>query len=206
MTQPNFVPNQITAPQWAGDYFDRESLLPGGAKADPTQFPATDAVTATSPAGAALGATAIPVSALTNPIPSGTLLYFGAGVYARLTALAALGATSLAVEALPVAVPAGASATYLGLGKKTVRSGTYVGRTYAERDAGTGFGPAASTDDERFLVAFEVPDLARNNDIDLYRHNKIVRENFLPDYTAISANSALLAKLRADYTCTKGAA
>lgn len=202
--------NTITAPQWAGDFLNRDSLVPGGAKADIAQFVATDSArVVVSAAGAALGAVAIPLNPanpLQNPIPANTLLYFGAGLYAYTTALTPAGAGPIPVQALPVAIPAASVAVYAGVGKKSLRSGIFVGRTFAERDAGTPFGPAAAADDELYLVAFAVPDLVKNNDIDLYRHRRVVKENFLPEWATISADAALLAKLRALYTTTKGAA
>ena len=69
------VTGTLAAPRWAGDYLNRDSLIPGGARLDPAGFTA-DAE-----------------------------------------------------------------------GRKHVPSGTPVGRTLVERDAGTGFGPAADTDD-----------------------------------------------------------
>jgi hypothetical protein len=181
----------------------REHLVPGGARLDATQFLATDAVVVTvGAAGAAAGAVAIPVDALSGPIPTGTLLYFGAGEFARLTAAAAAGAVSLAVEALPAALEAGDTATYTGVETRAVRSGTAVGRTIAERDAGDGYGPADAADDEIFLVAFDVPDATLNPDIVLYRHNSIVKENFLPDFATLAAG--VQAAIRERYTCTIG--
>lgn len=204
------LPNTITAPQWAGDFLNRDSLVPGGAKADIAQFLATDsAIVVVSAAGAAQGAVTIPLNPanpLANPIPANTLLYFGAGLYARTTALTPAGAGPIAVEDLPVAIPAASVAVYAGVGKKSLRSGILVGRTFDERDASTPFGPADAADDEIYIVAFAVADLAKNNDLDLYRHGRVVKENFLPEWATISADAALLAKLRALYTTTKGAA
>lgn len=79
------------------------------------------AVNATvSGAGAAAGATSIPVNALAAPIPSGAALVFISGPnvrYAKLTAQANAGATTLAVQALAQAIAAGYVATYEGLRK-----------------------------------------------------------------------------------------
>ena len=36
--------NQLTAAAWAGDFLDRDHMIPGGAKLDPAQFVDTDAV------------------------------------------------------------------------------------------------------------------------------------------------------------------
>ncbi len=197
-------PNRTTGViAWIGDYLDREHLLPGGARLDAAQFRAEDAVVVTvGAAGAVAGATSIPVTALSGPIPNGTVLDFGGAKFARLTAAAVAGATTLTVAALPTALAAGDTATYPGTLKKTVVSGTAVGRTFAERDAGTGFGPAVDTDNEIFLLAFEVTDAARDPNCELYRHGSIVKENFLPGFAAHPA--ALQTALRSRYQFVRG--
>lgn len=89
-------------------------------------------------------------------------------------------------------------------GKKYIQSGTLLGRTLIERDAGTGFGPAdVLTDDELFLLAFDVTDAVYNDDCELYRHHSVVKENFLPNYGTLTADQKN--KLRELYTCTLGA-
>lgn len=198
--------NQLSSPVWAGDWLSREHVLPGGARLDPTQFNATDAVVVTTTAQAAAAATSITVAALSGAIPAGTTLYFGeTGELARLSANAAAGATSLAVDAIPAQIESGDVATYAGTtGVKAVPSGTAVGRTYTERDAGTGFGPAVNTDDEIYLLAFDVTDAALNPDCDLYRHGSVVKENFLPGWAGLA--SALKTAIRARYQCTLGVA
>ncbi|MBX6772689.1 MAG: hypothetical protein IRY83_13245 [Chloroflexi bacterium] len=123
-------PNQLTAPAWAGDFLNREHLVPGGARVDASQF-APDAA-----------------------------------------------------------------------GRRFIPAGTAVGRTFAERDAGAGFGPATATDDEIYLTAFDVTDATLNADVELYRHGSIVKENFLPNFAGLDAG--VIAKLRALYTTTKG--
>jgi hypothetical protein len=191
------------------------------------------------------GETAITVTALSGPIPSGTVLQFsGAGAgFARLTAAAAAGATSLTVEALPedidnaatalfpggtkqarltAAAAAGATsltvdelqfalvddntAIYAGTtGVAHIPSGTLLGRTIAERDANTGFGPWASGDEEVYLLALDVTNALINADCELYRNFGIVKENFLPSWTT-AWTSDMKTALRAAYRCTKGAA
>lgn len=194
---------------WAAQFLTPDRLVPGGARLDPTQFRVEDSVLVTvSGAGAAQGATAIPLaSALTGPIPAGTILRFGADEYALLTSAAAAGATSLAVEALPAALEAADSTYYGGSGtrKKVVQSGTLLGRTYAERDAGTGYGPWATNDDEVRLVAFDNEDVDRNPDVDLVLPGTLlVRENFLPGWATWPSDRR--AALRANYTTTVGVA
>lgn len=195
----------IGTARWAGDYLGRDNLIPGGAKIDAAQFKSDDAVTVVvGVAGAAIAAVAVPVAALANPIPTGTVLYFGGAKVAQLSAAAAKGAVTLAVNALPAALVSGDTATYLGVGPKYIPSGTTVGRTLAERDAMTPFGVPADADDEVFLIAFDVTDANRNDDIELYRNNNLVYENFLPaDFAALSAT--LKGKLRTSYRCSIGA-
>lgn len=120
----------LTSPGWAGDYLNREHLIPGGAKVDPAGWSADSA------------------------------------------------------------------------GRKPIPSGTAVGRTFAERDAGTGYGPAGDADDEVYLVAFDVTDAVLNSDVELYRPNSVVKETYVPGFAGLSA--AVKAKLRAAYVCTVG--
>jgi hypothetical protein len=195
--------NQLTPPAWAGDFLNREHLIPGGAKLDAAAFNAPDAVVVVvGAAGALAAATAVPVDALPGPIPSGTVLNFGTNKFARLTAAAAAGATSLTVAALPTALVDNDTATYAGIQTKNIPSGTFIGRTFAERETGDAFGPADAADEEFFLTAFDVTDADNNADVELYRPGSIVKENFLPGWATMS--SALKTDLRATYTTTKG--
>lgn len=203
MAQVTTSTNTLTSPAWAGDILDREHLVPGGARIDAAQFLALDSVVVTTTALAAAGATSIAVTALSGAIPNGTILYFGESQeFAMLTVAAAAGATTLTVQALPVQIESGDVATYTGTGVKTVYSGTPIGRTFAERAAGTAFGPAGAADDEVYLVAFDVMDAARNADVELYRYGSIVKENFLPNFSTIIAG--VLTKIRANYQTTRG--
>lgn len=95
------------------------------------QTPGVAPVTVTVGAGgAAAAATSVPVTALTGPIPSGTILDFtGSGKFALLTVAAAAGAVALTVEALPQALVAGDVANYAGVagsGRKFLKAGTVV--------------------------------------------------------------------------------
>lgn len=132
MARMDVQTNTLSAPAWAGDWMNREHVLPGGAKVDP------------------------------------------------------------------------AAITANGAGFKFIASGTVLGRTFAERETNTAFGLAADADDEVFILAYDVPDAAKNNDIDLYRPGGVVKENFLPDYGTLT--TAIKAKLRALYQITKGVA
>ncbi len=194
----------MSSPRWAGDFGSRDHLIPGPFKVDATQFVGTDAVKAVvGAAGAAANATAVPVDALTGPIPAGTLLDFGGKKFARLSAAAAAAAVSLAVDAIATALVDRDTATYKGLGKKSIPSGTALGRTVAERDAGTGFGPAGAADDEVFLNYFDVTDADVLDDVEMYRPGAQVKENFLPAFAGLASGVKTI--LRARYLCTLGA-
>lgn len=192
-----------TTPSWAGDYFDRESLLPGGVILDVAAFTAIAGVPVAASANALAAATSISVTATTQAMPSGTILRFGSGKYAKLTAAAAVGATSLTVEALGVAITSGDTAYYNSTGLVQVVNGTLVGRTFAERESGTAFGPAVDTDDEFFIVAHDILDLTSSPEATIYRPGRVVKENFLPQWASLT--SGMKAKLRATYRTTKGA-
>jgi len=192
----------LTAPAWAGDFMGREHLVPGGARLDAAQFRATDAVEVEATANAAVDATTIAVTALTGPIPSGTILDFGAKKFAQLTADAAAGATSISVEALATQVDQNDVAWYDGVETKAVVSGTPVGRTFAERAAGDALGPAATGDDEVYLVAFDVIDADISPNVELYRPGSMVKENLLPDFANLDA--AVLTLIRGAYNTQTG--
>lgn len=204
MSNPNFNPIESAPPVWMGDFLSRDTVLPVPVKLDAAQFMAVDGVkVVVGAAGASANATSVPVDALLGPIPSGTLLDFGAKKFARLSAAAAAGATSLTVDAIPTALVDDDTATYAGLGKKSLPSGTLIGRTFAERDAGTAWGPAVvASDDEIFLTTRDLPDLAKDNTTELYRHNKTVKENYLPGWASLG--STVKTKIRALYTCIGG--
>lgn len=204
MARMTYTANQLTAPVWAGDFLDREHLLPGGAKLDAAAFLRADAVVVTANGAAAANATSMTVDALSGPIPNGTVLVFGTGEFARLTSAAAAGATTLAVEALVNGIEDNDAATYTGVGSYRVLAGTLVGRTYAERASGSAFGPWTTGDDEAYLVVYDVLDVTLNNDVDLYRHGSLVKENFLPGFATLAAD--VLAAIRTRYQTTRGVA
>jgi hypothetical protein len=131
MAKINYTGPTLASPVWAGDFLDRNALVPGGAKLNPAGFAANAA------------------------------------------------------------------------GKKPVPSGTALGRTLAERNAGTGFGPADAADDEIFLLALDVTDALVNNDCELYRPGRIVKENFLPGFGGLAAG--VITALRDLYVMTRGA-
>lgn len=220
-----FMGNLRGSPAWLKDFGNREHILPVPAKADPAQFTDQFAATITvATGGAAGGATSVPVDALTPSalanttliaaggvlIPAGVTLYFGGAKVATLTADAKIGDTALTVAALPTALVAGDVARYSFGNNVGIFSGTAVGRTYAERNANTPYGPGISTDDELFLVVFDNPNLRENNDIELVRHGSLIAENYLPGYGATgvlgtsASPTALLTALRGKYRCIIG--
>lgn len=191
-----------TAARWAGQTFSGDSLLPGGAKIASGVF---GKFTVKMGAAAVEGATSITVDALPVAVPAGTVLNFGlhsvdtVAMIAVVDTAAAAGATSIGVTELGHAIENDAEATY-DAAWTYVPSGTLVGRTYAERDAGTGYGPAdVDNDDEIFLTAFEVDLRNGETDVELYRHHCWVYENRLPNWDNLTAGQ--IAWIRANYQC-----
>lgn len=194
----------LGSPEWMGDFASRDHLVPAPARLEAAQFYAPDAVSVVvGAAGAAGGATSVPVDALSGSIPSGTVLHFGTNKYATLSAAAAAGATSITVLAIPTALVDNDTAIYPGVTPKSVPSGTVIGRTIAERDAGTGYGPAAAADDEIYIIPFDIENVAVIDDCELYRHGSAVKENYLPGWSALA--SGVQDKIREFYTCYRGA-
>jgi hypothetical protein len=193
---------------WLADFVEhRMAMVPGGAFLDPAQFNAEDAVVVNvGAAGAAANATSVPVDALSGPIPDGTVLSFppaNSKKFIKLTAAAAAGATSLTCEQLATALVDADITTYPGVGTKRVPSGTLLGRTFAERDANTPFGPAVvASDNEIFLLVFDVPDADVDAECELLRHKVAIYENFLPNWANLGGT--VQAKIRELYLCLKG--
>ena len=188
---PAWIPKDAIAPQ---------VLLPGGHQADPSQFESIDAQTITLARAASAGENVILqlTSYLENFLPQGQKLDFGDGKIATLTKPANNWPTSLTVN-LEADVVAGDSYRHPGLsGRTTITGGTLVGRTYDERSAGKGYGPAdIEGDDEVFLVVWTNSWLEQNRDIALLRRRSIVYENRLPGWSSLDA--ATKAKIRQIY-------
>lgn len=88
-------------------------------------------------------------------------------------------------------------------GRIVIPDGTLVGRTYAERDAEVGYGPADPANDEQiFLTMTYISDGAQQDETPLYRHGRLVAENWLPGYDALDASR--LAWIRQHYHCFIG--
>lgn len=132
--------------------------------------------------GASATDTTLPVDALPVALPVGTLLHFGSGKFARLTAAAAAGATSLTVEALPNDISEDDEATYGGSGEKQIPAGTIMAKLangkMIPRSAVTG----AETSVGLLTSAATEKDLA-NSAYGLVTGGAVY-ENLLPDYSA----------------------
>lgn len=195
---------QASNAAFLGDFGNREHILPGGAKLDSSAaFSATGDVTVHNTAAASAGATSITVTALTAAIPSGTTLVFSDGTAVVTAANASVGATSITTEPLGEALADESDAVYdaEGADEEIVIAGTLVGRTTAERAAGDPFGPAADADDEIFIMVHDV-DLTKTDDVDLVRHGTLIKQNFLPSYSAASAT--IKGKLATSYQLVLG--
>lgn len=206
---------RIGVPNWLGQQYSADILMPGGAQVTASLFPATDAIRVTvAVGGAAANATSIPIAALTlqadgSPlavgqiaIPAGSFIDFGGTKLAITTANVLRGATSIAVRALPTALVANDVGNYLGVGKRTVPSGTLVGRTLAERDAGGRLEPWTNGDEDVYLTFWDA-DLSMSDEVALLRPETIVKENYIPGFAAASAQQK--AAIRGLYRCIVGA-
>jgi len=195
-----------TSPRWAGDFIGADTILPIPGKIDPASFDAEGSVTfVVSGAGAAQNATSIPiVGTLSGAIPAGTVLRFSSDEFATVNGAGGVaGGNSVPVEALVNALESGDTATYPGTtGRKYIPSGTVFGRTFAERDANAPWGKAADADDEVYIGTREIYDANKMTDMEFYRPGKVVKENYLPGFSALSA--AIKAKIRSTYVTTKG--
>lgn len=183
------------SPAWAKEAGTFNNLVVAGAVLDIDAFTSLQSggndVVVTTTAEAAAAATTLAVEALSGAILSGTMLYFGAGDYARTTADAAAGATSLTVEALPAIIPTAATATYAGVDDAnapvSLTDGTLVGRTRAEAEANAPFGPAVvASDDEIYLTYHDIYDLRAIDEVALYRHGRQVAYNKIPGWDGLT--------------------
>ncbi|MEO0659803.1 MAG: hypothetical protein AAFY74_20370 [Pseudomonadota bacterium] len=190
-------------PDWPADELSAYCLLAAGTQADITQFGFSDAQTLTLSGATTAGAgdeTLTLTTALESDIPAGQILNFGSGKYFTLSKTAKRGDTTMVGELAADTADAD-SYEWPGIsGRTVVRSGQLVGRTYAERTAGTGFGPAdVANDDEIYLVAFQNEYAEQDAGLTLVRHDFLVYENRLPGWADMSA--AEQSKIRDLYDC-----
>lgn len=194
----------LQRPEWLADDLSAMCLIPAGTQAEITAFSYSDAQTLTLAAEvvtAGAGKTLNLVDSLEYPIPAGQILDFGTGEYLTLTTAAEKGDTAL-VGTLAADTEGGETYDWPGVsGRTVIPSGTLVGRTYAERDAGTGFGIAdtATPDDEVFIVAFQNEYAEQDAGITLVRHDALIYENKLPGWDGFDA--AAKALVRSLYNC-----
>ena len=206
MAKVTFTSNEKTGPKWLADVLDPNvNMVRAPAKLNAAGFEDYESVLVKLSAAALADATSLAVDALSGAIPSGTMLYCGESKeFALTTAAAAAGAEEITVQALPSALEDNDEAYYRPKApRKMIPSGTLVGRTVAERAAGTGYGPATvASDDEIYLTIFDVEDAADNADVELLKHGCTVKENYLPNWDNLG--STVQAKIRALYTCITG--
>ncbi|MEM1240844.1 MAG: hypothetical protein AAGI45_13470 [Cyanobacteria bacterium P01_H01_bin.26] len=193
----------MTRPDWVVDELNAHSLLPAGTQANIAEFNYADSQLLTLAAGAVTagaGETLTLTAPLKHDILAGQILDFGDGELFTLEQRANRGDTEL-VGTLAADVEGGETYTYPGMsGRTVIRSGEFVGRTFVERNAGTGFGVAdAANDDELYLVAFQNEYAEQDAGITLLRHNCVIYENKLPGWAGY--NSATQAKIRELYQC-----
>lgn len=195
----------LQQPEWSAECLPAENLLNAGTQLDLAQFSYADAQTLTLAAGAITSGsnkTLTLTTALTDDLPAGTILNFGSGKYATLTTKGAKGATTIAGVTLAANIAGGETTAYKGVsGHVVVPSGTLVGRTYTERDAGTGFGVAAVADDEIYIVAFQVERGEIDAGVTLVRHQTLIYEDKLPGWAGFDTDTK--AKVRSLYQCIK---
>ncbi|MEM9486502.1 MAG: hypothetical protein AAGA83_22735 [Cyanobacteria bacterium P01_F01_bin.116] len=177
-------------PEWMAEELTSHNLLPAGTQAEISEFSFADAqaLTLVGAATAGSGVTLTINAALKSDINKGVILDFGSGKLATLDQKAVRGTTTLTVTLAANTVD-GDSYPYPGsTGRTVVPSGTLVGRTYAERDAGTGFGIAdVANDDEIYLVAYQNEYVEQDAGVTLVRHNTLVYENKLPGWATMTA-------------------
>ena len=194
----------MTRPEWVVDELNAHSLLPAGTQADISQFAYSDAQLLTLVAGAVTAGNGVEITlteALKHDILAGQILNFGDGELFTLEQRARRGSTTL-VGTLAANAEGGETYTHPGSsGRTVVRSGEFVGRTFAERAAGIGFGiaDAATPDDELYLVAYQNEYVEQDAGITLLRHHCMIYENKLPGWS--SYNATTQAKIRELYQC-----
>jgi hypothetical protein len=205
-----FTDYQRVAPAWLGSRIsDSKVVIPGGILIAPAGLPRIDQVTFTTAAGAVTvgsAKTVVFTAPLSGAIPAGTVLDLGGGKFLSFPTGAAAAATQIIDGVVTgVALAGGETGTYLGTGKIILTGGTFLSRTLAERDAGTGYGLAVATD-AQFTVLLHDVDLAMEDvaaGVQPLAGN-ILYENFLPGFDGLAVG--LKAKLRELYTCLVGQA
>lgn len=186
---------------FAAEQLTPEKLVNGGAKMDPTIAPIPDAqtLTAASAVASAGAATITLAAALLHTIPLGTVLVFNGDNF-TLTKQALAGSKTIEGTAA-AAIAVDETASYAGRRRdRPFEGGQLLGRTFAERTAGTAYGVAdVANDDEIYLTAFDVADASIKNDVTLIRHGTLIYEDKLPGWSGLAA--ATQAWIRDNYQC-----
>lgn len=192
---------EVAAPAWAGDFSSREHALAGGANVEVSAF-IPNPVSTTANGAHAQGVTVLTLAtALGHDVNPGDRIYASATNQVIVVAKAApANAVALTIVKLKTALAAGAALVYVPMHAMRVRSGTAVGRTRAERDAGLGYGPATTGDEEFYLVLFGSEDLQKSDAFVPYRHGSLVYTNLLPGFAGLSADVKTL--IYANYECS----
>lgn len=225
MAKFNYGGNVVDSPGWIAGALDEDALVNYPAKLNITGLVNQFGIVVKLTANAAAAATSVTVQAmaplLNSPvplisigrilIPTGTVIDFGGAKFMRLAADAHQGDTTLTVDALPTAMVSGDTAYWNWSNRLYVQSGTPLGRTLAERDAGTGFGILDPTNDQEYgILMFNMTDARNDNDIELLAPNQFfpIYENWLPNYATSlrpgGTDSATMTWLRAHYQCIVG--
>lgn len=212
MDQQSYFNRTNNQPAWAAEALGHKTLIPGGARLDTTTFAGLVEQTVTIDDGAGYSAddTDLTIDAFTGTkIKPGDFLEYAAnpGTFTRAASLLLPGGTALVVDPLPAAL-ADNDVLNLVADPKVIQAGYVVGRTFAERDADTPFHKALDTDEEFYLIAFDVipqfgDEIEDEYDVTLVRHQTLIRENMLPSFAVESAT--VQAALQAAYQMTVGA-
>lgn len=195
---------QLADVAFLGEAPNYNTLMPHGAKFNPAGVDAVDKTTLTVQGAIVAGATKIPLTTKLNNsvgIVSGMTLRFGA-VDVVTSSWTSPEAKEIMVYPTSGAIADATVLSYPGYGARPLRSGTTVGRTVAERDAGALFGLGDGGDYELFLVAFDVPDVTTKNEIVLVRWGTRIKENRIPGFGALAAGVQV--KLRQLYQMYRG--
>jgi hypothetical protein len=189
---------QQSRPAWAGDVKTRDTVLAGGSRIEFSAFAPAPVALTVSGAVAAGDEEITFDAALTVDLVAGDRILDGtAGEIIVVRDTVRKGATTVTVFPVASGIADAATLTYIPTRSNRIQSGTLLGRTYAERDAAMGFGPADAADDEVYLLLYDLHDIYMGDgEVELYRHGSLVYENVEP-ISGLSA--ALLAKVRAAY-------
>lgn len=214
MARVNFSTISFTDPPWIGDELSRHTVLPGGARVKKQDW-SVDSTTGNRvvKSGSILmrriGSKLFQKA--TNDLTTKQSTVLTADVSAGSTVLNVQVADFQAADTLLITDGGATSETatvssvdFLA-GTVTLSAGTtnaYTSGDTVELNSAT-----SSADMEVFLLVHEIPDANILADAELYRHNSLVRINWLPDWdssTATLQSTTVDAKIRDLYACIMG--